>query len=302
MRIASALHKDDPIAAAVRASCRMDVEALKPGNVSIYSEGHGMSAADFFLSAELIAPVIAKPGLSVGERIAHSVKVTQARVGCNTNLGIILLCAPLVQAMFSPLPSKGLQDRLTRVLEALDKRDAELVFRAIRRAKPAGLGQSEHHDVNSEPTVTLREAMAAAQGWDRIAHQYAHDYEDIFALGVARLREYMGKINKLEWATVACYLSFLARFADSHIQRKFGRQRAHDVRREAERVEKRFKACDNPCDTLPLLLHFDEQLKRGGVNPGTSADLTVASLLAFHLERLEGNIDTDRWKVGVAIG
>ena len=111
----------------------------------------------------------------------------------------------------------------------------------------------------------------------------------------------MEKINKLELATVACYLRFLARFADSHIQRKFGRQRAEDVRREAERVEKRFKACDNPYDTLPLLLHFDKQLNGGGVNPGTSADLTVASLLAFHLERLEGNIDNNRWKAEVAI-
>jgi triphosphoribosyl-dephospho-CoA synthase len=267
----------------------MDVEALKPGNVSLYSEGHGMSAADFFLSAELIAPVIAKPGLSVGERILRSVEITKAKVGCNTNLGIILLCVPLIQAMFSPPSAKELQDRLIGVLGALDQRDAERVFRAIRRAQPAGLGQSAQHDVNSEPTVTLREAMAAAQGWDRIAYQYAHDYEDIFALGVDCLQAYMERTDRLPWATVGCYLRFLAAFPDSHIQRKFGWDRAEAVRCEAERVEKRFKACDNFYDTLPLLLHFDKQLKRDRVNPGTSADLTVASLLAFHLKRLEGH-------------
>ncbi len=292
MRAATALREQDPIAAAVLASCRMDVEALKPGNVSVYSEAYGMAAVDFFQSAELIAPILAKPGLSVGERILQSVEATKARIGCNTNLGIILLCAPLVQAMFSFPLNKRLQERLTKVLEALDQRDAELVFRAIRLARPAGLGQSEQHDVNSEPTVTLREAMAAAQGWDRIAHQYAHQYEDIFALGVVHLRAYMERMNKLEWATVGCYLSFLAMFPDSHIQRKFGRERAEEVRREAKRVEKRFKACDNSFDALPLLLQFDKQLKRGGVNPGTSADLTVASLLAFHLERLEGTLIT----------
>jgi triphosphoribosyl-dephospho-CoA synthase len=292
VRAAPSPRRKDPVAAAVLASCRMDVEALKPGNVSVYSEGHGMRAVDFFQSAELIVPVLAKPGLSVGERVWRSVEVTKARLGCNTNLGIILLCAPLVQAMFSPPSSKRLQERLTEVLEALDQQDAELAFRAIRLAGPAGLGQSEHHDVNSEPTVTLHEAMAAAQGWDRIAYQYAHHYEDIFALGVVRLREDMERMNKLQWATVGCYLSFLAVFPDSHIQRKFGREQAEEIRREAERVEKRFKACDNPYDTIPLLLQFDKQLKRGGVNPGTSADLTVASLLAFHLERLEGTLIT----------
>ena len=289
----------EPLAALVLASCRLDVEALKPGNVSVYSEGHGMTAADFLRSAELIAPVITTPGFSVGERIWRSIEITKARIGCNTNLGIILLCAPLVHAMFLPRAG-GLRKRLTAVLKALDKGDARLVFQAIRRAGPAGLGHSAQYDVNSEPTVTLREAMAAAQGWDRIAYQYAHDFEDIFVLGVARLEEYMERINDLEWATVACYLSFLARFPDSHIQRKFGKEHAEAIRREAKRVEKRFKACDNLSDTIPLLLQFDKDLKRVGVNPGTSADLTVASLLAFHLERLKGTLAKNRVKMGEA--
>jgi ATP:dephospho-CoA triphosphoribosyl transferase len=47
-----------------------------------------------------------------------------------------------------------------------------------------------------------------------------------------------------------------------------------------------------------LLLNFDKELKRVGVNPGTSADLTVASLLAFHLERLKGTLANNRVKMG----
>jgi len=34
------------------------------------------------------------------------------------------------------------------------------------------------------------------------------------------------------------------------------------------------------------LLAFDAELKRDGINPGTTADLSVASLLALHLQDL----------------
>ncbi len=46
--------KFDPSAlqAAVRRACELDVNALKPGNVSMDSPGYGMTAADFFASAE----------------------------------------------------------------------------------------------------------------------------------------------------------------------------------------------------------------------------------------------------------
>jgi len=54
-------------------------------------------------------------------------------------------------------------------------------------------------------------------------------------------------------------------------------------------VETGFKACENPANAIALLQDFDNKLKRGGLNPGTSADLTVASLLAFHLDHLLGS-------------
>ena len=37
--------------------------------------------------------------LTVGERILSAVQATQEAVGLNTNLGIILLCAPMIQAV-----------------------------------------------------------------------------------------------------------------------------------------------------------------------------------------------------------
>jgi triphosphoribosyl-dephospho-CoA synthase len=41
---------------------------------------------------------------------------------------------------------------------------------------------------------------------------------------------------------------------------------------------------DNPKTCLRDLLKFDAELKEEGLNPGTSADLTVATLLAVSLQ------------------
>ncbi len=272
------------------ASCRLDVEAFKPGNVSLRSPGHGMTAEDFLASAEAIAPILAAPGLAFGHRVFSCIQATRAAVGCNTNLGIVLLSAPLTQAALEAGLVPDWRSRLPVVLRALDLEDAREVFQAIVLAAPAGLGRSARHDVRRAPEVSLAAAMAEAAPRDRIAYQYANDYVDVLSLGLPRLCMHPYRFatpeDRLEWATVACYLAFLARIPDTHIVRKHGRDVALRVCLEAERVETRLKACENSINAIALLQDFDNKLKRGGLNPGTSADLTVASLLAFHLDHL----------------
>ncbi|MGH8645629.1 MAG: triphosphoribosyl-dephospho-CoA synthase [Gammaproteobacteria bacterium] len=278
------------IARIIQRSCRLDVEALKPGNVSVCSPGHGMRAEDFIESADAIAPILGSRGLSVGERILYCVEATEAGVGCNTNLGIILLSAPLVSAVFVKTEAQELRQRLNIVLREIDKDDARRAFEAIRFAAPAGIGRVTHHDVRHNPTVGLIEAMRAAQSWDRIAYQYTHGFRDVFDTGVPELKRCLKRWDpypdSMIWATVGCFLSFMATIADTHIRRKFGLRTADRARETAQIVETRFKACDNPLAAVGLLRHYDNELKREGLNPGTSADLTVASLLALHLEDL----------------
>lgn len=270
---------------AVWSACVTEIGALKPGNVSVYADGHGMKAEDFIRSAQHVAAVMGTPGLSVGERVLQSVELTRRAVACNTNLGIILLCAPLAQAA---LRQDGLpfRESVRTVLLGLDVRDAVLAYDAIRLACPGGLGQSERHDIHSAPTVTLLEAMTEAKDRDRIAYQYASAYEDIFTLGVPCLEDALAYWRSEEWAAVTVYLVFLARFPDTHIQRKFGLEMAEDVCRRAAQVEAELRRCFRPEEAVPLLLRFDAELKQAGLNPGTSADLTVATLLIPRLEAI----------------
>jgi len=284
----------DAVAAAYRAACLAELAALKPGNVHAFAGGHGMTTADFERSAAasapaMGAPAMGAPALSVGERIFEAVRRTRAAVGCNTNLGIVLLCAPLAQAATSEAGGT-LRDRLQGVLQRLDVADAEGAFAAIRLAEPAGLGDAPEHDVRAAPAVSLAVAMAAAVGRDRIAAQYASGFADVFELGLPRLRSGLLRWRSEPWATTSAYLAFLAARPDSHIARKYGLERAQAVCAMARPHAERLDQADDPEFVAADLLAFDRDLKAAGINPGTSADLTVASLFAHRIEASEGQV------------
>lgn len=288
-------------AQAVRWACMTEIRALKPGNVSIYADGHGMMAQDFLRSADAIVPYLAKRDLSIGARILSAVRATQEAVSCNTNLGIILLCAPLVFAAERAYAGLPLRRSLERVLAGLDMADAEATYEAISLASPGGLGVSERFDVKEIPRVTLLEAMNEARQWDRIACQYVNGYYDIFEIGVPQIRQAMTRWRSEEWATVACYLSFLSQLPDTHISRKFGIEIAQNVRKEATPIEAELARAREPVALLGKLLDWDKQLKKRGLNPGTSADLTVASLLASKLEDMLYQQVTDSEDFGLCV-
>jgi triphosphoribosyl-dephospho-CoA synthase len=217
----------------------------------------------------------------VGLRILRAVEATRATVGANTNLGIILLCAPLAAAADSNL--SDLRSALTNVIGALDIEDARLAFRAIALAAPGGLGDSERHDVHKPATVTLAEAMAEAADRDRIAYQFSHQFADILDRGMPWLEAALKRWADPKWATLAVYLGFLAEFPDTHIVRKHGVAIAEDVRQTALVFQRRLQSVSQPEGLLADLLAWDGSLKQCGINPGTGADLTVATLFAHRL-------------------
>lgn len=273
------------LAAAFKAACLEELETIKPGNVHIFADGHGMVVQDFMRSADAAAPQIAMPGLGVGERIRRAVDDTWQAVGCNTNLGIILLCAPLIHAAAN-ISQNTLREALRSTLQHLTQQDAVEAYAAILQAGPAGLGSSSEHDVKEAPRVSLLQAMGAAQERDRIAWQYAHDYADIFDFGLPRWHALLARWERPAWAATGVYLGYLAHHADTHVCRKFGPEVAEAVRAEAEMHERLFMAMENPKHYQRPLLDYDAALKAGGINPGTSADLTVATLLAARLEKM----------------
>jgi triphosphoribosyl-dephospho-CoA synthase len=270
------------VAAAFKWACLAELDAPKPGNVHVFAHGHRMTVDDFIRSADAAAGALSAQGARIGARILGAIEASLAAVGANTNLGIILLCAPLAAAV--DVQASDLRTALVKVLLELDTEDADLAFRAIVRAAPAGLGRSARHDVFEPATASLLDAMAEAADRDRVARQYATNFEDIFDLGLPLLEAAIQHRADPEWATLATYLGFLSAFPDSHILRKQDAQTAETVQRTAAGFQASLRAAENPAHLLSELLVWDAALKADGVNPGTSADLTVATLFAYRLQ------------------
>jgi len=271
------------IVSAYLEACLTEIEALKPGNVHVFADGHGMVVQDFIKSAEASSQLIAKSPLSLGERIYLSVEATWQAVQCNTNLGIVLLCAPIIQAVYLQ-QQKEIKDCLVDVLNQTTQRDAQWVFDAIRLANPAGLGQSDLHDVHQPAEDTLLTSMRVASDKDTIALQYSNYYHQICNEGLPYYQKALERWQKPVWAATALYLYWLANYPDSHISRKYNNDLAIQVSALAQVHEAALIKLDNPKLYFKKLFEFDTDLKKQKINPGTSADLTVATLFLNALQ------------------
>jgi triphosphoribosyl-dephospho-CoA synthase len=248
-------------------ACILEVTARKPGNVHPGACFDDATALDFYLSAAAIAgPLDRARSIGVGAAVLEAIEATRRVVATNTNLGMVLLLAPLAAVPEVVALRPGVAD----VLAATTVEDARLVYRAIRMARPGGLGQVADQDVADEPTITLRDAMRLAAGRDLIARQYAEDYVDVFDLGLPALRALLDAGRPLEPAIIRSFLTVLARRPDTLILRKRGPAVAAEASRQATAV----------LDGTESLAEFDAWLRADGHarNPGATADLVAAAL------------------------
>ena len=87
------------IAAAAQLACLLEVSAPKPGNVSPGRHFHDTRYEDFLASAAAIGPAFARAGQeTLGATILDAIGATARWTRSNTNLGIVLLLAPLAHA------------------------------------------------------------------------------------------------------------------------------------------------------------------------------------------------------------
>ncbi len=265
----------------IRAACVLEATARKAGNVHPQCSFPDLTYRDFVISAEAIAPILARTAdLGVGAAILESVLATQKRVGRNTNLGVILLLAPLAAVPPRLRLAAGIQE----VLTGLSQEDAELAYRAIRLAHPGGMGQVDEQDVAETPTMTLLEVMRLAADRDLIARQYVEDYSLVLDFGVQYLKKVADFERHWEPAIIGLQLELLSRHADSLIARKCGLETAQEASRRAAAVLN--AARPGTREAQEELNRFDRWLRADGNrrNPGTTADLIAAMLFAAFRE------------------
>ena len=157
-------------------ACVLEVTAPKPGNVHRGADFEDVTFSDFLVSAVATGEVFDRPELSVGQYVLQAVQQTEAFVGTNTNLGIVLLLSPLVAAARLGMHRGQKQlcsELVSECLMGITPTDGRKVFEAIALAKPGGLGKAPMFDVNAtQGDVDLMAAMKLAADRDSIAKQY----------------------------------------------------------------------------------------------------------------------------------
>ncbi|HEC74617.1 MAG TPA: triphosphoribosyl-dephospho-CoA synthase [Methylophaga aminisulfidivorans] len=276
---------DSDIEEAVFWACQHEVLAPKPGNVNANSDGHNMEVEDFLKSAKAIAPVMADSTLSVGEKILRSIQSTRAVVNCNTNLGIVLLFAPLCQAAQSCTDMNFFPSKLGRILQILTVQDAILCYEAIRLAEAGGLGESKEQDISAIPTVTLLGAMDMAKSRDLIAQQYVSNFNILWDLTLPALTKARNSGESVEWAAAFAYLKLLSKALDTLIVRKQSIALATTVKERALDFVNQMEQTGHYKSYSTSLNSWDKELKQEAVNPGTSADIIAATLLMYRFEQ-----------------
>jgi triphosphoribosyl-dephospho-CoA synthase len=285
------------IAQAAQLACILEVASPKPGNVNRQHDFGDTRYEDFLLSAVSIGPAMqVAHRRGVGRTIWNAIRDTHRLVTSNTNLGIVLLIAPIAKACF---PANGvkfdppgaesyihrIRRELSVILASLTVQDARFVYRAIRLAAPGGMGRSGEADIEQEPSITLLQAMQLAKDRDTIAREYVTGFEITFEIGYPAFKHAWESQNDPRMALVQAYLTVLANVPDTLIARKRGLEKARQVSCRAQAILEAggiFSA-----EGRQAIAAFDLELRDANhsLNPGTTADLITAAAFLLLLER-----------------
>lgn len=267
----------EKIALYAQVACQWECIARKPGNVNRARDFADTHLLDFLASASAIGPILAHAAARpLGETILQAVTATRQTVGRNTNLGLILLMAPLAAVP----EGSDLRLGIRKVLESTTVEDSRLAYQAIRLASPGGLGSAETEDTSNSPTLPLLAAMRLAADRDDIARLWATGFEDLFDVCLPTLGGGLQHAGCLEGAIVLLHLHLMALRPDTLIARKAGGATANQAAKLAGEAAR--AGWPHRQAGWNALANLDRWLREDGNrrNPGTTADVVGATLFA----------------------
>jgi triphosphoribosyl-dephospho-CoA synthase len=266
--------------AAATLACVWEATAPKPGNVYPGADFDDVSYGDFLTSAVVIGPSLERTReAGVGQTVLDAVRATQDAVGTNTNLGTLLLLAPLAAIPDGEPYEAGIE----QVLAALTYHDTQCVYSAIRSSGAGGLGTTRKADVFDDvpPGLQLVDAMRMASDADLVARQYTNGFADVVRGTAEWIAEGIARNWPLTVAIVHAHLRSLAKHGDSLIGRKCGQKTSDEASERAARA----LAAGLPGDHAyaSAVAEYDRWLRDDGHrrNPGTTADLIAAGLFVL---------------------
>jgi triphosphoribosyl-dephospho-CoA synthase len=237
--------------------------------------------------------------LGIGNRILEAVKESfRWQNGGNVNLGINLLFAPISAAAGYILSGDSLDfNELRKIIGIITKsttfRDSVNLYEAIRIGMTNRvLGQVDELDVNKGSSVkqikkdkiTLYEIFRKCSSRDTVCREWVSGYETTFTKGYSFLSKSLKKTNDINSAIVDTFLHILSEEPDSLIQRKNDLQTALGVSKKAKAIMSEGGYASKKGYDLIVTLDKELQTADGRLNPGTTADITAASIYLLLLK------------------
>lgn len=269
----------------------------KPGNVHRTRNFDDMVFEDFIISGVVIGETIREAttqaksindnyeSAELGRFILEAVKETDKWIANNTNLGIMMMCVPIACSAAISDSFDEIQSNVGILMDNTTVDDAVNLYDAINIADAGGMGDQEEFDVMSEKAKdelrannqTMFDVLKISAGWDRLANELTSSMPVCFDIGFPTFNDLKSEsINK---ATVLTFLTILSQIPDTLISRKYGDEVAQSV---SDKVKELLTFKDDE-DFLDKLNEFDDYLYENKFNPGTTADLTAASIFISYL-------------------
>lgn len=273
----NSLHKT-PIGLCATYACLLEATAFKPGNVHRGADFEDLTYLDFAISSATIGPSIEKvQSVGVGQTVLDMVLATKHAVGTNTNLGMLLLLAPLA-AVPEQTP---LQTGIGEILSQLSAEDTKHIYEAIRQANAGGLGEADQADINANaPDLPVKEVMALAADRDSIAAQFGNDFANVFSIA-----EVIATGVQQGWplsdAIAFAQIKQISTVPDTLIARKCGLEIAQEASDRAAAVLESGLPGEEDYEFQIADLDFWMRSDGHRKNPGTTADLIAASLFVL---------------------
>ena len=266
----------------------------KPGNVHRTRDYDDMVFEDFIISGIVIGDTIREACMNVdednpklGKYILNAVSETDKWIANNTNLGIVMMITPIACAAAISDSFDDIRQNVVKLMENTSVDDACDLYDAINIADAGGMGDQDEYDVASENAKqdlrdngqTMYDVLKISAPWDKLASEMTSDMPAVFELGYPTYYELAAE-KSLNEACVLTFLTILSKVPDTLISRKYGDEKASEVSKMVEDLLK-FKDDDNFIDKLN---EFDDYLYENKLNPGTTADLTAASIFVSNLK------------------
>lgn len=287
--------KPEEIAKIAQIASALEVSGYpKPGNVHRTRDYDDMVFEDFIISGIVIGDTIREACSDVdvenpllGKYILQAVDETDKWIKNNTNLGIVMMTTPIAVAAAISDNFDEIRQNVVKLMANTSVDDACDLYDAINIADAGGMGDQDEYDVASDNAKrelrdnnqTMYDVLKISAPWDMLAREMTSDMPAVFELGYPTYHK-LKEEKSLNDACVLTFLTILSEVPDTLISRKYGSDEALKISMMTRDLLK-LKGAD---DFAEKLHEFDDYLYDNGYNPGTTADLTAASIFVSNLK------------------